>query len=62
MVAISGCQLDDIWNELQSRSEGHTCDPDPEAGRHRLLTWILRHSGYKKLRPRQGGAGFNPRR
>ena len=41
VTAIPGCQLDYIWNELQSRNGGHTCDPDLEAGRHRLLTWIL---------------------
>ena len=37
-MAILGCQLDYIWNELQSRNGGHTCDPDLEAGRHKLLT------------------------
>ena len=31
VVAIPGCQLDYIWNELQSRNGGHTCDPDLEA-------------------------------
>ena len=41
VMAILGCQLDYIWNELQSRNGGHTCDPDLEAGRFRLLTWIL---------------------
>jgi hypothetical protein len=30
-MAIPGCQLDYIWNELQSRIEGLTCDPDLEA-------------------------------
>lgn len=24
VVAILGCQLDYIWNEVQSRNEGHT--------------------------------------
>ena len=38
---ISGCQLDCIWNELQSRNGGHTSDPDLEVGSHRLLTQIL---------------------
>ena len=33
VVAIPGCQPDYIWNELQSRSGGHTCDPDLEARR-----------------------------
>jgi hypothetical protein len=28
VMAILGCQLDYIWNELQSRNGGHTCDPD----------------------------------
>jgi hypothetical protein len=32
-MAISGCQLDYIWNELQFRNGMHTCDPDLEAGR-----------------------------
>ena len=31
-MAILGCQLDDIRNELQSRDGGHPCDPDLEAG------------------------------
>jgi hypothetical protein len=30
-----------IWNELQSRNDRHICDRVFEAGRHRLLTWIL---------------------
>ena len=34
-MAIPDCQLDYIWNELQSRNGGHTRDPDLEAGRHR---------------------------
>jgi hypothetical protein len=33
VVAIPGCQLDYIWNELQSRIGGHSCDLDLEAGR-----------------------------
>jgi hypothetical protein len=40
-MAIPGCQLDCIWNELQSRIRRLTCDPDLEAGRHKFLTWIL---------------------
>ena len=32
MMAILGCQLDYIWNELQSRNGGLTRDPDLEAG------------------------------
>jgi hypothetical protein len=31
-MAIPGCQLDLIWNELQSRVGRLTCDPDLEAG------------------------------
>jgi hypothetical protein len=30
VLAIPGCQLNYIWNELQSRNGGHTCD---KAGR-----------------------------
>ena len=56
VVAIPDCQLDYIWNELQSRNGGHTCDADLEAGRHRLLIQILRHSSHEKLRVRQDGA------
>lgn len=41
-MAILGCQLDYIWNELQSRKGGHTWDLDLEAGRHRVLIWMLR--------------------
>jgi hypothetical protein len=33
VVAISGCQLDYIWNELQSRIGRLTSDPNLEAGR-----------------------------
>jgi hypothetical protein len=41
VMAIPSCQLDYIWNELQSRNGGHTYNPDLEAGRHGLLilTW-----------------------
>jgi hypothetical protein len=41
VMAIPGCHLDYIWNELQSRNGGHTCDPDLKAVRHRLLTWTV---------------------
>jgi hypothetical protein len=41
VMAITGCQLGYIWNDLQSRMGGLTCDPDFEAGRHKFLTWIL---------------------
>jgi hypothetical protein len=38
---IPGCQLDYIWNGLQSRIGSLICDPDLEAGRYKFLTWIL---------------------
>ncbi|EDL40959.1 mCG146153, partial [Mus musculus] len=41
VMAIPVCQLDSIWNDLQSRIGGLTCDPDLEAGRHKFLTSIL---------------------
>jgi hypothetical protein len=41
VVAIPGCQLDYIWNELQSRIGRLTSDHNLEAGRYKLLTWIL---------------------
>jgi predicted HTH domain antitoxin len=41
VVAISGCQLDYIWNELQSRIERLTHDLNLEAGRYNFLIWIL---------------------
>ena len=31
VMAILGCQFDYFWNELQSRNEGYTYDPDLEA-------------------------------
>jgi hypothetical protein len=42
-------------NELQYRNGGHTCDPDVEAERHRLLIQVLKNSGHEMLRPRPGG-------
>jgi hypothetical protein len=33
LVASVNCQLAYIWNALQSRNGGHTCDGDLEAGR-----------------------------
>jgi hypothetical protein len=61
-MAIPSCQLDYIQDELQSRNGGggNACDPDLEAGRHRLLiqilAWddtlliqILRHGGHENL-------------
>jgi hypothetical protein len=41
VVAIPGCQLEYIWNELQSRVGGLTCDPGLEAARHKFLILIL---------------------
>jgi hypothetical protein len=41
VVAIPGCQLDYIWNELQSRIGRLASDPNLEAGRQKFLTWIL---------------------
>ena len=40
-MAITGYQLEYIWNEVQSRIGGLTYDLDLEAGRHKFLTWIL---------------------
>jgi hypothetical protein len=36
-----GCQLDYIWNELQSRIGRLISDPNLEARRYKFLTWIL---------------------
>lgn len=33
VMALSGCQLDCIWNELQDRNGRHACDSDLEARR-----------------------------
>ena len=41
VVTIPGCQLDYIWNELQSRIRRLTYDPNLEAQRYNFLTWIL---------------------
>jgi hypothetical protein len=64
---IPGCQLDYIWNELQSRNGGHTCGPYLMAGRHRFLTWILtwRSWGIEAMKCLGEGKvvhAFNPRR
>jgi hypothetical protein len=54
-MTILNCQLDYIWNELQSRNGEHTCDldleterehafdPDLEVGGHTLLIQIDAH-------------------
>jgi hypothetical protein len=41
VVVITGCHLDYIWNDLQSRIEKFTCDLDLETGKYKFLTWIL---------------------
>jgi hypothetical protein len=64
-MAIPGCQLDFIWNELQPRNGGHTCDIDLKAGRHRFLTLTWRSCGLvamKNLGPGKVIHAFNPRR
>jgi hypothetical protein len=38
-----------VWNQLQSRNTGHTCDSYLEAGRHRALTQIMRKGFMKNL-------------
>jgi hypothetical protein len=38
-MAIPGCQLDYIQNELQSRIGRLTYGPDLEAGRYKFPTW-----------------------
>jgi hypothetical protein len=68
-MVIPGCQLDYIWNALQSGNGGHTCDADLETERQTseldidmVLIQILRHSGREMLRPRQGSTHFYLRR
>jgi hypothetical protein len=41
VMAIPDCQLDYIWNELQSINGGNTCDPDLEVETQKRLSWIL---------------------
>lgn len=52
VMAIPDCQCDCIWNELESRNEGHSCDPDIDAGRQindlYLDMEMLRHSVHEK--------------
>jgi hypothetical protein len=55
IVAIPGCQLDYIWNKLQSKIGRLTCDPNLEAGRYKFLTWILAWRSW-------GIVAMNPRR
>ena len=50
-----------IWNELQSRNGGHTCDPDLEAGKPKHMIQSLRNSGLKKFGTGLVAYAFNPR-
>ena len=63
-MSIPGCQLDYIWNELQSSIGELTNEPDlrwkTQVSDLDLGMEILRHSGYEKLRFRQGVHAFNP--
>ena len=66
-MAIPGCQLDYIWNELQPRTGGLTCDPNLEAGRPKFLTWILAWRSWGRVTTISLGQCkvvyvFNPRR
>jgi hypothetical protein len=50
-------------NELQSRIEGLTCDPDLEVGKHKDLgIEIFRHCSHKNLGPGNIIQDFNPKR
>ena len=64
MATLLGCQLDYVWNKLQSRIEGHTCGSYLEAGRQvsdlDLGMEILRHSGHKILAPGKVAYTFIP--
>ena len=65
MMAISGCQLDYMWTEVQYRNRGHNCDADLEGRRHRLLKKNLEwRSGsrvtMKSLAPGKVVPSFNP--
>jgi hypothetical protein len=41
VMATPDCQLDYIWNELQSRIGELTYGLDLEAGRHEFMIWTL---------------------
>jgi hypothetical protein len=62
VMALPGCQLDYIWNELQSRNGGHTCDPDLGAGRLQASDLDLDIVAMKRLGPGKVVHIFNPRR
>jgi hypothetical protein len=58
-VVIPGCQLDYIWNELQSRIGRLICDPNLEAGRKKVSDLdlgmeILRYNGYESQKIKTG--------
>jgi hypothetical protein len=38
-----------IWNYLQPRNGGHTCNPELESGSHRILIKKLRNGGHEKF-------------
>ena len=66
-MAIPGCQLYYILNELQSRIAGFTHDPDLEAWIYKFLTWILAWRSWgivamKSLGPSKVVCTFNARR
>ena len=64
-MAIPDCQLNYIWDELQSRIGGFIWDPDLEDGRHKFLTWILAWRSWGIVTMKSLGSGkvvhtFNP--
>jgi hypothetical protein len=65
-MAIPGCQLDYIQNELQFRNRGHTCDPDLEAFPLLLHTSFCSRScdilAMQSLGPGKVVHSFNPKR
>jgi hypothetical protein len=56
VMAILGCQLNYIWNELQSRIGGLTSDPNLEAGR--LVSDLDLGMENLKLRAKRGSTRF----
>jgi hypothetical protein len=67
VMAIPSCQLDYIWNELQSKIGWLTYDLDLEAGRHKFQTWILAWESWGIVSMKNLGPGkvvhfFNPLR
>ena len=49
MIASPTCQLDHIWDELQSRKGSHTRDLGLEAGRLMLLICISQHTPLTRM-------------